>query len=43
MKLKQVLSEVYRPKKNFAKATLTAMLIVTVLFILVNVAYVSPR
>lgn len=37
----QVLSEVSRPRKIFAKSTIAAMILVSVLFILVNVAYVS--
>ena len=34
-----VMAEVRRPSKNFSRATLTAMAIVTVLFMLVNIAY----
>lgn len=34
-----VLSEVARPRKNFPRYTITAVLITTVLFVLVNVAY----
>ena len=37
----QVLSEVSRPRKIFAKSTIAAMVLVSILFILVNVAYVS--
>jgi amino acid transporter len=40
-----VLSEVKAPRRRFPKYTLTAMLIATLLFLLVNIAYVShiPR
>lgn len=37
----QVLSEVYRPKKTFAKSTIAAQTFVVILFMLVNIAYVS--
>ena len=37
----QVLSEVHRPKKTFAKSTITAQTFVIILFMLVNIAYVS--
>jgi amino acid transporter len=36
-----VLSEVRAPRRRFPKCTLTAMLIATLLFLLVNIAYVS--
>lgn len=36
----QVLGEVYRPKKYFAKTTIAAQSFVVVLFMLVNIAYV---
>ncbi|KAF2442622.1 amino acid transporter [Karstenula rhodostoma CBS 690.94] len=35
-----VLSEVHRPRKYFARAVISALLILTVLFLLVNIAYV---
>ena len=41
MLTQQVLSEVYRPKKNFVKSTIAAQVFVIVLFMLVNIAYVS--
>ena len=37
----QVLSEVYRPKKTFARLTITAQIFVVVLFMFVNIVYVS--
>ena len=36
----KVLSEVAQPKKRFAKTTIGTMLLIAVLFILANVAYV---
>ena len=39
---RQVLSEVKRPKKIFAKATISAACSVIVLFMLVHIAYVRP-
>ena len=39
----QVLSEVSRPKKLFAKSTIFAMFLVAALFVLVNIAYVSSH
>lgn len=40
--LLQVLSEVSRPRKVFAKATIGAMVSVLVLYMLVNIAFVRP-
>ena len=40
MLAEQVLSEVSRPKKIFAKSTIAAMILVGILFTLVNIAYV---
>lgn len=37
----KVLSEVSQPKRRFAKATIGTMIMIAVLFILANVAYVS--
>lgn len=39
--LSKVLSEVSQPKKRFAKATIATMILVAIMFILANVAYVS--
>lgn len=36
------MSEVSRPKRIFAKSTIAALIIITVLYVLVNVAYVRP-
>ncbi len=38
--LAQVLSEVYRPKKMFAKSTIAGQGLACILFVLVNAAYV---
>ena len=43
MLIQQVLSEVYRPKKTFAKSTIAAQIFVVILFMLVNIAYVSAN
>lgn len=40
MIVRQVLSEVSRPRKIFAKSAISAMVLAAVLFVLVNVAYV---
>ena len=37
----KVLSEVSQPKRRFAKATIGTMILVAIMFILANVAYVS--
>ena len=34
------MSEVSRPKKNFAKSTIAALIIIAIMYVLVNVAYV---
>ena len=36
------MSEVSRPKKIFAKSTIAALIIIAILYVLVNVAYVRP-
>ena len=38
--LMEVLNEVRRPRKTFARSTILAMIVVSVLYVLVNVAYV---
>lgn len=36
------MSEISKPKKNFAKSTIGALVFIAIIYMLVNVAYVKP-